>query len=301
VIIVEDFDRDGAVELLSVNDFGPFWEPNTLVRREGDGWAVDTVLEGLDTPIYGMGGDVADINGDGFPDLALTSWMEVVLLLSTGDGAWYRAGGARGVVMNPLQTTAWGIVFGDLDNDGDEDISMGLGPLVMPAEVAAEQASELGLVTLQDQPDAIFEQGADGIFAERGAEWGVGHPGITRGVLPVDLDGDGWLDLMRRGLDGDAVVWRARCAEPGALVVSLSQPAPNRNAVGAQVEVQFGERTAWRRVRAGGQGHAVGGPSVAHIGLGSAEASRVRVTWPDGAQDVFEDVRAGQVRITRPE
>ena len=300
-VIVEDFDRDGRVELLSVNDFGPFWEPNTLIRREGGGWAVDTVLEGLDTQVYGMGGDVADINGDGFPDLALTSWMEVVLLLSLGDGVWYRADAARGVVMNPLQTTAWGIVFGDLDNDGDEDISMGLGPLVMPAEVAEEQESERGLVTLQNQPDAIFEQADDGMFAERGEAWGVGHTGITRGVLPVDLDGDGWLDLMRRGLDGDAVVWQARCAEAGALLISLSQPAPNRNAVGAQVEVEARGRKSWRRVRAGGQGHGVGGPPVAHIGLGAATSARVRVTWPDGAEDVFEDVPPGQVRITRPE
>lgn len=300
VVVVEDFDGDGVSELLSVNDFGPFWEPNTVARWDGQGWAVDTAFEGLDPQIYGMGADVADLNGDGVPDLAMTSWMEVVLLLSTGDGGWFRAGAARGVVMNEHQSTGWGVMFADLDNDADQDISMAMGPLVMPPDVAEEQASVRGLVTLQDQPDAVFVQGADGGFSEQGAAWGVHHTGISRGVLPVDLDGDGWLDLIRRGLDGDAVVYRARCGPAGALTVSLDQPAPNRNAVGAQVVVEAEGETQWRRIRAGGQGFGVGGPPVAHFGLAGAAAARVRVTWPDGAVDVFEDVRPGRVRISRP-
>ena len=82
-----------------------------------DTWAVDTQFE-VWTRNLRDGGCVADLNGDGFPDLALTSWMEVVLLLSTGEGSWYRAGAARGVVMNEAQTIGWGVTLGDLDTTG---------------------------------------------------------------------------------------------------------------------------------------------------------------------------------------
>jgi hypothetical protein len=299
-VMAEDLDGDGVDELLSVNDFGPFWEPNTVARRADGGWSVDATLTGLDLQIYGMGGSAGDLNGDGWPDLVMTSWMEVVLLESDGRGGWFRSGAARGVTMSERQSTAWGAVFADMDNDADLDISMAMGPLVMPPEVAEEQAEARGLVTLQDQPDALFVQGDDGGFTDEAAAWGVAHEGITRGVLPVDLDGDGWLDLIRRGLDGDAVAWRGRCGADGALVVRLAQPAPNRDAVGASIEVTAGGRTQRRRIRAGGIGHAVGGPLEAHFGLGSATTVDIRLTWPDGAVDTFEGVAPGRVSIRRP-
>ncbi|MEC8423315.1 MAG: VCBS repeat-containing protein, partial [Myxococcota bacterium] len=258
VVMAEDFDGDGHDELLSVNDFGPFWEPNTVLRRDGSDWRIDEGFEGLDIGVYGMGAGVGDLNADGSPDLLITSWGELVLLESTGDGAWFRAGAARGIQMAPDQSTAWGAILADLDNDTDLDATVAMGPLVMPSDVAEQQAEVRGLITLQNQPDALYVKDEDGRFTDVADAWGVGHPGVSRGVLPVDLDGDGWLDLMRRGLDGPAVAWRARCGNRGALVVSLEQPAPNVRAVGAQLEVRGAGRVQWRRIRAGGTGHAVG-------------------------------------------
>lgn len=300
VVMAEDFDGDGHDELLSVNDFGPFWEPNTVLRRDGVDWRIDEGFEGLDIGVYGMGAGVGDLNADGTPDLLITSWGELVLLESTGDGAWFRAGAARGIQMAPDQSTAWGAILADLDNDTDLDATVAMGPLVMPSDVAEQQAEVRGLITLQNQPDALYVQDEDGRFTDVADAWGVGHPGVSRGVLPVDLDGDGWLDLMRRGLDGPAVAWRARCGNRGALVVSLAQPAPNVRAVGAQLEVRGAGRVQWRRIRAGGTGHAVGADPIAHFGLGGAGRVDLRITWPDGAVDSFGAVAPGRVRITRP-
>lgn len=298
-IVVEDFDGDGVDELLSVNDFGPLYVPNTVLRRESGQWQVDQSLLGLDVALYGMGAGIGDLNEDGVPDLLITSWGELALLESTGDGAWFRSAAARGLVMSEAQSTAWAAEFADIDNDLDLDALVAMGPLVMPEEVAQQQEEARGLVTLQDQPDALFLQGADGSFRDEAAAWGVGHPGISRGLLPVDIDGDGWLDIVRRGLDGPAVVWCARCGSASALVVSLSQGAPNRNAIGAVVEVDIGGRTLRRRVRAGGHGHAFGGPPVVHFGLSDNTSVDVRVTWPDGTVDRMQDVPAGHVRVTR--
>jgi enediyne biosynthesis protein E4 len=299
VAVVEDFDQDGQDELLSVNDFGPFHEPNSVARRQDEAWTVDTELRGLDIAAYGMGAAVGDINGDGLPDLLITSWGELVLLESTGDGGWVRSGASRSLWMGEGQSMAWGANFADMDNDGDLDAAVAMGPLVMPDDIAEELLEVLGLPTEHDQPDALFIQGEDGLFVDRAAAWGVADTGVGRGVLPVDLDGDGWLDLLHCDLDGDAVIHRARCGEASALQVELRQAGPNPFAVGARLTAETASGTQHARIRAGGTGHAMGGPPEAHFGLGDADTVGLRIVWPDGEVDTFKGVSAGRVRIWR--
>ena len=63
----------------------------------------------------------------------------------------------------------------------------------------------------------------------------------------------------------------------------LEQPAPNRDAIGAWIEVRAGDRTIERELTVGG-GHASGQLGPIHFGLGEADRAEVRVTWPDGEQ-----------------
>lgn len=296
----EDLDLDGQDELLGVNDFGPQTIPNTVMSLEGDTWSLTEQFDGLNVEIYGMGITSGDLNADAVPDVVMSSWGELVLLESTTESIWYRSATARGLLMNDQQSTAWGVVLADMDNDGDQDLSVGMGPLVMPAEFAKQiEDSNPGLQTFSDQPDALFLQGTDGTFIDVAAQWGVDHTGISRGVLAVDINRDGWLDLLRRGVDGPAVLYQARCGDGAGLIVSLNQPPPNRNAIGAHVTVLTPEHTLQRRMRAGGEGHAMGGPPEVHFGLSSADQISLQVTWPDGSTDTFEDISPGHVRITR--
>jgi hypothetical protein len=63
--------------------------------------------------------------------------------------------------------------------------------------------------------------------------------------------------------------------------VRLRQDPPNRDAVGAWLEVRTKERTTVREVTVGG-GHASGQSGWLHTGLGAAGSAEVRVQWPDG-------------------
>jgi hypothetical protein len=67
----------------------------------------------------------------------------------------------------------------------------------------------------------------------------------------------------------------------GWIALRLDQPGPNRDAIGAWVEVRAGDRVMRRELTVGG-GHAGGQLGWIHIGLGDAEAAEVTVQWPDG-------------------
>ncbi|MEM6793975.1 MAG: CRTAC1 family protein [Acidobacteriota bacterium] len=86
-----------------------------------------------------------------------------------------------------------GLAFGDFDNDGFEDLYLAnfAGPALM--ERAALESERAG--------GKLFRNQGDGTFRDVTDEAGVGHVGWDYGVLWVDADGDGWLDLLITGVD----------------------------------------------------------------------------------------------------
>jgi hypothetical protein len=84
------------------------------------------------------------------------------------------------------------------------------------------------------------------------------------------------------------------------LGIELAQEGPNRDAVGAWIEVESGRLRTEREVTVGG-GHAGGQSGPTHFGLGDRDEARVRVTWPDGEQGDWQKFPADQVvTIERP-
>jgi enediyne biosynthesis protein E4 len=71
----------------------------------------------------------------------------------------------------------------------------------------------------------------------------------------------------------------------------LRQDGPNRDGIGAWIEVKRGDVVTRREIVSGG-GHASGHLGWWHFGLGQDEKAEVRVLWPDGAQGPWQDVAA---------
>jgi len=281
-----DVDRDGWLDLYIVNDFGNSF-PNVLLHNDGDGTFSRDPEAGLDLAMTGMGLAVGDLNGDQQPDFAMSAWNGNHLYKSTSVG-WVDYTDAVGFVndLERTQKVGWGLEFADLDNDGDLDLPMVYGHLD-----AIYPSSRL-------QPDAMYLQGADGTFEDVGIEWGMNHPTVGRGFVVADLDGNGWLDMVKRDLAGPSLTYMARCGEGHWLRLRLHQPGMNRFAVGARVEVTVasGDAPMSRTVFAGTINHASGGPPEVHFGLGDAEeAMKVAVVWPDGERTVFADVAANRI------
>lgn len=307
-ILFSDWDRSGRRDLRMTNDRHYYvdgedqlWrlatdEPPRLYT-DADGWAR--------MEIWGMGIASHDVTGDGYPDVYLTSQGDNKLqTLAAGPGQprFRDIALKRGVnATQPftggdvLPSTAWHPEFQDVNNDGFIDLFVSKGNVSAMPDFAAKDPSNL----LLGQPDGTFREGADAA--------GILNYARGRGAALADFNLDGMLDLVELNL-GDAVkLWRnvgsgdaARPAPMGHWVaIRATEPGPNRDAIGAWIEVQVGDVTLRRELTVGG-GHVGGQLGWIHFGLGPAGEARVRVQWPDGEMGPWTEVRAdGFVEVQR--
>jgi enediyne biosynthesis protein E4 len=201
-----DADRDGWLDLFVVGyvDFQPASSPecfgpssapdycgpgaypalsSRFYRNRKDGTFEDrTAAAGIAAATgAGLGVVTADLDGDG--------WMDVYvandggpnhLWLNGRDGTFREAALWSGLAVNRsgAPEAGMGIAAGDFDGDGDED---------------------LFLTHLTGETSTLYVNQGGGLFEDRTAELGLGAaslPFTGFGTGWLDLDGDGWLDLL---------------------------------------------------------------------------------------------------------
>jgi hypothetical protein len=301
-MLFSDWDRSGRRDLRITNDRHYYVDGSDQLWRIAAGQPPHayTPDEGwIPLQVNGMGIASYDLTGDGYPEYYLTSQGDNRLqtLTSGPSQPTYRdIALKRGVnTAQPftggdvLPSTSWHPEFTDVNNDGFVDLFVSKGNVNADPNFAARDPSDLFL----GRPDGTFSQAADvaGILSYDRA----------RGAAVVDLNGDGLPDLVVVNLDAPVRVWRnegasGSSAEGHWLDVALRQPAPNRDAVGAWIEVRSGDWVQRREVTVGG-GHLSGALAPAHFGLGPVDSVDVRVEWPDGTWGPWQRAAADEVVI----
>ncbi|MCA1734890.1 MAG: CRTAC1 family protein [Actinobacteria bacterium] len=295
-ILFSDWDRTGRRDLRMTNDRHYYrdgeeqlWrveaaEPARLYTHD-EGWQP--------MRIWGMGIASYDLTGDGLPEVYLTSQSDNKLqTLAAGpsspnyeDIAFELGATAHRPFAGDvnLPSTAWHPQFEDVNNDGLVDLFVSKGNVEAMAGYAAED------------PNNLLLQNPDGTFTESAAEAGIVDFGRSRGAAVADLNLDGLLDLVVVVRRENVAVWRNTGAESMGnwVALRLQQPAPNRDAIGAWIEVRIGRHVQQRELTVGG-GHAGGILGWVHFGLGDASSAEVRVTWPDGEVGPWTNVVANQ-------
>jgi len=290
-MLFSDWDRSGRRDLRVANDRNYYLDGSEQLWRidpgapprlytEADGWRK--------LQVWGMGIASRDLDGDGYPEVYVTSQGDNKLqqLDTPGGGPAYGdIALERGVTATQpftggdvLPSTAWHPEFADVNNDGRADLLVAKGNVEAQPDYAAKD------------PTNLFLQQADGTFTEGAEAAGMVRFERTRGASVADLNLDGLLDVVLVHREAPVTVWRnvgsGTAAAPGPmghwLQVRLTQPAPNVDAVGAWIEVRTGERVQSIELTVGG-GHASGHLGWTHVGLGPATGADLRVRWPDGS------------------
>jgi hypothetical protein len=251
--------------------------------------------------IWGMGIASADVTGDGYPDYFLTSmadnrlqtlaklvpgepprpdYKEIAYPLGLTAHRPYTDGDQR-------PSTAWHTQFEDVNNDGRADLFIAKGNVEKMPDFAMKD------------PNNLLVQQADGKFAEAGGVAGVGSTAIARGAALADFNLDGLVDIVAVNRFENAQIWRNTTEGAGHWVqIRLRQDAPNRDALGAWVELRTGDKTIHRELTAGG-GHAGGSLGWWHFGLGENSEAEIRVTWPDGEKSDWQKLSGDAFHIVR--
>lgn len=304
-LLFSDWDGSGAADLRVSNDrqysreaLEQLWriEPGRppVAYTVDDGWRP--------LRLWGMGIAAEDVTGNGLLDYVLTSQGDNKLqTLEEGvDGpAYVDIAIARGVTAHRpafggdvRPSTAWHPSLGDVNNNGRLDLHYTKGNVEAQVDHAFRD------------PDDLLLQEPDGRFVQATLGAGLLRFDNARGAALVDLNLDGALDLVVVHREAPVRIWRnvggGTAEEPRALgrhvSVRLRQDGPNRDAIGAVVEVRTDGTTQTRHVHAGG-GHAGGHVGWVHVGVGAARRVDLRVRWPDGPVSEWMRVRTDQFLV----
>jgi len=214
-----DFDNDGDQDLLFVNGAPWPWAKNppakqpthSLYRNDGGGKFTDvTTGSGLDVTSYGMGVACGDYDNDGLVDVFITGVGGNRLFRNLGGGKFQDVTAAAGVGGDPA---GWSSAAAFLDYDRDGDLDLYVANYVRwSRDIDFEVGFKLDGVNRAYGPPMNF-QGAfpqlyrnegNGKFTDVSAAAGVqvknpatGVPAAkSLGLAPVDVNDDGWMDLV---------------------------------------------------------------------------------------------------------
>ena len=195
-----DYDGDGDMDIIQVCHPPPGRPkapaPNRLFPQQADGTFRDvTRIAGLGDPGYGQGVAIADIEGDGDPDVYFTNYGPDALYLSNGDGTFTNTTGSAGISGDQW---SMGAAFFDYDRDDDPDLYVTHYVLLDTTEPRFDRRGlpeYRGPAHFATTSDTLCRNNGDGTFTDVTDEAGVGMPGYGLGVVCVDLTGDGWVDI----------------------------------------------------------------------------------------------------------
>ena len=262
--ILTDFNNDRAVDLAVTGDGAA---PLIYVNPREGKYPAQPLYEEKKLPAT-RGIAVLDFNKDGWMDIAvthadapgLTLWRNVAC---SNPNCWRFER-----VELPLEGAlkGWGVTPVDIDNDGWIDLA-----------AIVETKAGPRVRVLRNKGDGSFEDVSHALGLDSIA---LNAP---RGLIAVDVEGDGAADLIVTQLNAPPVLLRNVGGNKNHFVrIDLAGLADNKTALGVKVEVFAGGQ--WQKWElAGASGFQTQAPPQILVGLGDAEGiDLLRILWPTG-------------------
>lgn len=282
-----DIDRDGKTDIVfSADD-----HTSQLFWNNGDGTFTDgTIAAGVGTDTSGMGNTIADYDGDGDLDWFITaiysgfSFTGNRFYRNNGDRTFTdvtTAAGVRNSGSGQELAWGWGTSFFDYDNDGLPDLMMTNG------------STTTGYT---GDHTTLRRNNGDGTFADVSTASGILDNSQGRGLIHVDYDGDGDLDVVIAKYGSSPIVYRNDGGNSSSwLNVKTRGTISNRDGLGAWItlvaDADHPEQKQVSEVRSG-ESYLSQSELTAHFGLGSLTGmvDLVEVVWPSGLVQRYVDL-----------
>jgi hypothetical protein len=305
----------GHPDLFLANDYGV---PELFVNADGRTFEDVGPRAGVGrSPKSGMNAAVGDVFNDGRLAIYKTNISEPGVLVQ-GNDLWVPRGGRGGADVEyenlassmgiDLGGWSWGAQFGDLNNDGTQDIYLVNGYVsagerssywydfsviaVGHSNIigdAANWPAMKGRSFSGYQRKRVWLNDGGGRFTEVAQVVGASDTYDGRAVALADFGNRGVLDVVVANQRGPLLLYR-NAVEPGRhwIQFELEGTASNRSALGARVELHWNGRVQVQEVAAAA-GFSAQNQRRLHFGVGSATAvDRAIISWPSGQRQTVE-------------
>jgi len=309
-----DINGDLYPELFIANDFGV---DEFYMNIDGNKFLEIGKEVGLGfTPKSGMNIAFGDVDNTGELGIYISNITEMGVLLQ-GNNLWVLEISERGLSYNNVARSkgvelggwSYGAQFGDLNNDGYQDlyvangfisgkkgtsywydytkISGGTKAIISDASnwPAMEGKSQAGY-----QQNMIWVNSSDGIYEDVSREVCGEKTLDSRSVVFADLWNRGVLDVIVANQNNVPLIYRNRTDSTNHWIdFELKGTISNRSAIGAKVELHWDDQKQLQTLT-GGIGFSGQNQHRIHFGTGkSNQVDLVKIYWPSGVLQVLEN------------
>ena len=287
---VADVNGDGWEDIFIANDTEPNFlylnQQNGRFREQGLATGVAHNDDGA--TVSAMGADLRDFDNDGWPDIFYNDLTgQVWGLFRNLRGKSFRyVSGAVGLAPLSMPYSGWSAALFDYNNDGWRDLYSANGDVDSLRSNAA-------------QHDTLFENIEGRRFKDVSALMGehFQRKGYQRGAAIVDLNNDGFLDLVVTSLDRRPAILMNSAGGGGHwLTIRPVGHKANRDSIGARITVTTPSGRTLHDWLSPSVGFLSSSDPRVHFGLGpETKAAAVEIRWPGGGTRTVKDVAADRI------
>lgn len=315
-----DVDNNGYMDLFIANDYSV---DELYLNLDGNKFKEIGKESKIGyAPKSGMNVSMADVKNDGNFSIYVSNITEMGILLQ-GNNFWQRdesvdqieynnKAGAMGV---ELGGWSYGSQFGDLNNDGFQDLYLANGFIsaaknnsywydyskitggnkTIISDAANWPAME-GRSQSGYQSNKIWMNGKEGIFADV-SEYVSEMPSYdSRAVAMADLWNRGVLDVIVANQNNKVAVLKNHIQEGNNWIgVTLEGILSNKSAIGSKVTLVWDNQSQSQLV-SGGIGFSAQNQRTIHFGIGkNTVINKLIINWPSGNEQIIESLEINKI------